>query len=134
MAPIPATWCRQTTRNRSAGLPALAWCLWAGIWRKRHDALAFALLYFASLGMWLVSGKPIQFYYHYLLPGTFLMACLALALDTLWKKGGKWEWIPAVSIATAGAMFIWFYPIISSAQLSEGRNAYVHWMWLHSWR
>jgi dolichyl-phosphate-mannose--protein O-mannosyl transferase len=117
-----------------AGLPALAWCLWAGIWRKRTDALAFALLYLASLGMWVVSDKPIQFYYHYLLPGTFLMGCLALALDALWKKGGKWEWIPAVSLATAGAMFVWFYPIISSAKLSEGRQSYVHWMWLHSWR
>ncbi|HEY1877148.1 MAG TPA: phospholipid carrier-dependent glycosyltransferase, partial [Rhizomicrobium sp.] len=60
-----------------AGLPALVWCFWAGIWRKRSDALAFALLYLVSLGMWAVSNKPIQFYYHYLLPGTFLMGCLA---------------------------------------------------------
>lgn len=117
-----------------AGLPALAWALWAGIWRKRSDALAFALLYLATLGMWLVSTKPIQFYYHYLLPGTFLMGCLALALDQLWRKGGKWEWIPAASLAAAGAMFVWFYPIISSAELHEGKQAYVHWMWLHSWR
>ena len=117
-----------------AGLPALLWCLWAGIWRQRSDALAMALLYIASLGMWLVSSKPIQFYYHYLLPGAFLMGCLALALDELWRKGGKWEWIPAVSLATAGAMFAWFYPIISSAILHDGKQAYVHWMWLHSWR
>jgi dolichyl-phosphate-mannose--protein O-mannosyl transferase len=117
-----------------AGLPALAWCLWAGIWRKRTDALAFALLYLTSLGMWIVSNKPIQFYYHYLLPGTFLMACLALALDELQRKGGNWEWIPAISLALAGAMFIWFYPIISSAVLHDGKQAYVHWMWLHTWR
>lgn len=117
-----------------AGLPALAWCLWAGIWRGRTDALAFALLYLASLGMWAVSTKPIQFYYHYLLPGTFLMGCLALALDALWKKGGRWEWIPAVSLATAAAMFVWFYPIISAGKLHEGRQSYVHWMWLRSWR
>ena len=84
--------------------------------------------------MWLISGKPIQFYYHYLLPGTFLMGCLALALDALWKKGGSWEWLPAVSLATAGAMFVWFYPIISAAKLAEGRQSYVHWMWLRSWR
>jgi hypothetical protein len=117
-----------------AGLPALAWCVWVGIRKHRTDALALALLYFATLGMWVVSGKPIQFYYHYLLPGTFLMGCLALALDELWRKGGKWEWIPAVSLATAGAMFVWFYPIISSAILHEGKQAYAHWMWLHSWR
>ena len=30
-----------------------------------------------SLGLWIVSGKPVQFYYHYLLPGTFLIAGLA---------------------------------------------------------
>ena len=117
-----------------AGLPAAAWCLWAGIWRRRHDALAFALLYLVSLGMWAVSGKPIQFYDHSLLPGTFVMACLALALDELWRKGGRWEWIPALSLAAAGAMFVWFYPIISSARLHDGRQSYVHWMWLHSWR
>jgi dolichyl-phosphate-mannose--protein O-mannosyl transferase len=117
-----------------AGLPALVWCVWAGIWCKRTDALAFALLYVVSLGLWLVSTKPIQFYYHYLLPGAFLMACLALALDELWRKGGRWEWIPAVSLATAGAIFVWFYPIISAAVLHEGKQAYVHWMWLHSWR
>jgi dolichyl-phosphate-mannose--protein O-mannosyl transferase len=117
-----------------AGLPALGWCLWAGIRRRRTDALSFALLYLASLGMWLVSTKPIQFYYHYLLPGTFLMACLALALDELQRKGGRREWIPALSLATAGAMFVWFYPIISSAVLHDGKLAYVHWMWLHSWR
>lgn len=116
------------------GLPALAWCLWAGVRRRRVDALAFAMLYLASLGLWLVSGKPIQFYYHYLLPGAFLMGCLALALDELWKKGGRWQWLPALSLATAGAMFVWFYPIVSAAKLHEGRNSYVHWMWLRSWR
>ena len=117
-----------------AGLPALAWCLWAGLRRRRSDALAFALLYLASLGMWLVSTKPIQFYYHYLLPGTFLMGCLALALDALWKKGGKWEWLPAFALTIAGGMFAWFYPIISSAVLHHGKQSYAEWMWLHSWR
>lgn len=117
-----------------AGLPALAWCLWAGIWRGRADALAFALLYFASLGMWIVSSKPIQFYYHYLLPGTFLMGCLALALDALWKKGGRWPWLPVISLTLAGAMFVWFYPIISAAKLHEGGRSYIQWMWLRSWR
>jgi dolichyl-phosphate-mannose--protein O-mannosyl transferase len=117
-----------------AGLPAFAWCVWAGFRRKRTDALAFALLYFVTLALWFASSKPIVFYYHYLLPGTFLMACLALALDELQRKGGTWEWIPAITLATAGAMFVWFYPIISSAALHEGRQSYVHWMWLDSWR
>ena len=117
-----------------AGLPAVVWCLWASVRRGRADALAFALLYVASIGLWIVTSKPIQFYYHYLLPGTFLIGCLALALDELWRKGGRWEWVPALSLATAGAMFVWFYPIISAAELHEGRQSYVQWMWLRSWR
>ncbi len=117
-----------------AGLPALAWCAWVGIRHQRRDALALTLLYAVSLGMWLVSTKPIQFYYHYLLPGTFLMGCLALALDEIWCKGGRWRWLPAATLVTAAAMFVWFYPIISAGRLSEGRPSYVHWMWLNSWR
>ncbi len=117
-----------------AGLPALLWCLWAGLWRRRNDALAFALLYLAALGLWMVNSKPIQFYYHYLLPGSFLMACLALALDALWSRGGKWRWGPAASLALSSGMFAWFYPVLSAAVLHEGRNAFVKWMWLNSWR
>jgi dolichyl-phosphate-mannose-protein mannosyltransferase len=117
-----------------AGLPALVWCIWAGLWRRRDDALGFAALYFAAMGLWLVSAKPIQFYYHYLLPGTFLMACLALALDAVWAKGGKWRWLPGGALVLAAGMFIWFYPILSAAELHEGRNSFVKWMWLNSWR
>nr|ALG05316.1 dolichyl-phosphate-mannose--protein O-mannosyl transferase [uncultured bacterium 5H7] len=117
-----------------AGLPAILWCLWAGLWRRRHDALACALLYLSTLGMWIVSGKPIQFYYHYLLPSTFLLACLALALDAIWQRGGRWRWLPLGALAASLGMFVYFYPIISAAELHGGRNAYVQWMWLRSWR
>ncbi len=116
------------------GLPALAWGVWAGIWRGRRDALAFVVLYAVSLGMWAVSGKPIQFYYHYLLPSTFMFACLALALDDLWLRRDRWRWLaPAVLVASA-VMFAWFYPIISAAPLGHGRASFEHWMWLGSWR
>ncbi|MEO6093082.1 MAG: phospholipid carrier-dependent glycosyltransferase [Novosphingobium sp.] len=117
-----------------AGLPALGWCLWAGLFRRRTDALALAVMYLLSMLLWIVSTKPIQFYYHYLLPGSFLMGCLALALDALWTRGGRWRWVAAGSLAAAIAVFAWFYPIISAAALHEGRKSYVRWMWLHSWR
>jgi dolichyl-phosphate-mannose-protein mannosyltransferase len=117
-----------------AGLPALAWCLWAGLWRRRDDALAFVALYGAALGLWLVSGKPIQFYYHYLLPSTFLMACLALALDALLARRDRWRWTAPTALALSVGMFAWFYPIISAAELHKGRESYVDWMWLRSWR
>jgi len=117
-----------------AGLAGLAWALWAGLWRKRRDALAFAVLYIATLGMWGLSGKPIQFYYHYLLPGTFLMACLALALDDLWRAPGRKRWLAPASIAISGALFAWFYPIISAWPLCCGRPSFEFWMWLRIWR
>ena len=115
------------------GLPALAWSLWAGIRRRRRDALAFALLYIVCLGMWTVSGKPIQFYYHYLLPGTFLMACLALALDQLWRDGGSRRAAAITALCVAIGMFAWFDPIISSAALPGGDQSFLRWMWLKGW-
>ena len=117
-----------------AGLGAFAWSLWAGLWRRRNDALAFAALYIAVLGLWVVTKKPIQFYYHYLLPGSFLMACLALALDGLWARGGHWRWAALAPLAVAAGMFVYFYPIISSGALDNGKQSFVQWMWLNSWR
>lgn len=117
-----------------AGLPALAWALWAGLRRQRRDALAFALLYLASIALWPLSGKPVQFYYHYLLPGTFLMACLALALDALWQGRSRLRWLTPAALAASLAMFLYFYPIISASALCCGRPSYVQWMWLQSWR
>lgn len=117
-----------------AGLPALLWCLWTGLRRRNRAALAFAVLYLASLSLWIFSNKPIQFYYHYLLPGTFLMGCLALALDDLRRRADRWRWASWGSLAVAAGMFLWFYPIISAAKLHDGRPSYVKWMWLDSWR
>ena len=117
-----------------SGLPAVLWALWAGIWRGRRDALACAVLYLVCTGFWALSGKPVQFYYHYLLPGTFLMACLALALDELWRKSGRWRITPALILGGAAAMFVYFYPIISAQPLYHGRPSFERWMWLKSWR
>ena len=97
-------------------------------------AAALVALYAASLAMWPISGKPIQFYYHYLLPGTFLMGCLALALDPLFRRGDRWWWAGPAAVAVAAGMFIYFYPIISAAELHGGRQSYAEWMWLRSWR
>ncbi|WP_088311333.1 phospholipid carrier-dependent glycosyltransferase [Novosphingobium sp. B 225] len=117
-----------------AGLPALGWCLWAGVRRANWAMLGFAGLYLISLLMWALSGKPIQFYYHYLLPGTFLMVCLALALDDLWQRKDKWRWLAPAALALSAAMFAYFYPILSAGPLCCGRPSYTQWMWLDSWR
>lgn len=116
------------------GLPALVWALWAGIAQRRHDALAMAILYFASIAMWPMSGKPVQFYFHYLLPSTFLMGCLALAISELLTRSRAYRIGAAVILIATLAAFAWFYPILSAAQLHGGRSSFETWMWLASWR
>ena len=113
------------------GLPAMAWCVWAGIARKRWDALAAFIFFAASILFWVAVNKPIQFYYHYFLPSCFLLAGLALALDALWQRGNR---VVAVGIlAGSVAIFGWFYPILSAAPLA-GPQSFNYWMWLDSWR
>jgi dolichyl-phosphate-mannose--protein O-mannosyl transferase len=116
-----------------AGLPALLWCGWAG-WRGRGDALAVAGLYLGCLAMWTITGKPVQFYYHYLLPGSFLMAGLGLALDAAWRRQDAWRWTAPAVPALAVAVFGYFFPIISAAPLHHGAASFEQWMWLASWR
>lgn len=116
-----------------AGLFALVWGVWAATFRRRWDALAFVALYAVTLAMWAFNGKPVQFYYHYLLPGAFLMGMLALALDTLWERHDRWRWLATGTMALAVLMFALFYPIISAMPLPY-KQAYNLWMWLPSWR
>jgi dolichyl-phosphate-mannose--protein O-mannosyl transferase len=113
------------------GLPALAWCAWAGVRQGRKDALAVAMLYGASLGLWIVAAKNVQFYYHYFLPSCFLLAGLALALDALWQRG--WRRVPMAVLAGSAALFAYFWPILTAAPL-ENSQAFLQWTWLDSWR
>lgn len=116
------------------GLVALGWCLWAGIRKGRRDALACAVFYLAAIGMWVGNGKPVQFYYHYLLPGTFLITCLALALDEAWRQRSPlWPRVAALVIAANLAMWAWFLPLQTAAALSGGKAAYKAWMILPGW-
>lgn len=115
------------------GLPALlAAAAWG--WRRRDAAmLGSVALYLASLGMWIVAPKPVQFYYHYLLPGVFLAVALALVLAALAARGGRWRWPLWATLAGALALFAWFYPILSSARLPNS-TAFATYTWLYSWR
>lgn len=113
------------------GLPAMLWCAWAAWARQRIDALGVALIYAASLGMWIVAAKPVQFYYHYFLPSMALLAGLALALTALRERG--WGWLSWLVLAGSVGVFAWFYPILDAAPLG-GPRAFEHWMWVRSWR
>ena len=117
-----------------AGLATLGWALWAGLRERRGDLLALVCLYVASVLFWALSGKPVQFLYHYLLPSTVLMAVLALALDGLSRRSDRWRRLAPASLALSAALFVHFYPIISAAPLCCGKPSYQQWMWLKSWR
>lgn len=118
------------------GLPALAWCLLAGMWRKGEAGsgarLAAALGYAASLGLWLIAPKPVQFYYHYFVPSFFLLAALALACSDLRRlPNGKWPaWgIPLASVA----VFAFFFQILAGLPLARP-DSFLVWAWLEGWR
>lgn len=113
------------------GLPALAWCAWQGVAKRRAAHGAAALLYALSVGFWIVAAKPVQFYYHYFLPSMFLLAGLALALADLRRAG--WSKSAWAVVAASLAVFAWFFPILSAAPL-DGTGSFAFWMWLDSWR
>lgn len=114
-------------------LPAIVWCGWVGLFRRRWDALAVFVLYLVSFGMWIVAPKPVQFYYHYFLPSCFLMAALALALDALWQRPGIGRWSALAVLAGACALFAYFWPILTAAPLDDDQ-AFLRYAWLASWR
>ena len=114
-----------------AGLPALAACFVRGLVRRDGAMIGIALLWATSFGLWLVADKPVQFYYHYLLPGCFLMAVLGLVLGKWWEGGLRWP--GALILAGSCALFAWFYPILSAAPL-PGEQAFLTYTWLASWR
>ena len=68
------------------GLIAMGWCAWAGWREKRKDLLALVVLYAASLLLWVVAPKAVQFYFHYFLAGMFVSGALALAVERLWQR------------------------------------------------
>ncbi|WP_347301928.1 glycosyltransferase family 39 protein [Croceibacterium sp. TMG7-5b_MA50] len=109
-------------------LPALGWCVWAGL-RGRADALAVVLLYAASMGLWLVTAKNVQFFYHYALPGLFATAALALALNALWQRG--WRSVLAIPFG-ALALLAWFWPVLTAGPL-QGPQGFRAYAWLNSW-
>ena len=114
-----------------AGLPALVWCLWAGVRQQRRDCLGVAVLFMVSLGFWVVAPKPVQFYFHYFLPAMFLSAALALAVDCMWQSGKRV--IPVAITAGALAMFAFYYPVLTAAQLGS-EQAFLNWAWFSGWR
>ncbi|MEO0643425.1 MAG: phospholipid carrier-dependent glycosyltransferase, partial [Pseudomonadota bacterium] len=83
------------------GLPALVWCLWRGLAQADWTRLGAVTGYGVALGFWLIAPKPVQFYYHYMMPSVFLLAALALALGDL-HATKRFRWLSyAVPLASA---------------------------------
>ncbi|ANU07592.1 glycosyltransferase family 39 protein [Paraurantiacibacter namhicola] len=113
------------------GLPALAWCAWAGFTQRRMDALGIFILYAVSIGFWIVAAKSTQFYYHYFVPSCFLLAALALALAELRNAG--WRKTAYGTLVASGLVMAYYFPILTAAPL-EGPMSFLDYAWLESWR
>ncbi|MWV28440.1 glycosyltransferase family 39 protein [Aurantiacibacter rhizosphaerae] len=123
-----------------AGLPALAWCAWAG-WQSRAggnaqgqvrwDAIALVTVFIASLALWIVAPKAVQFYFHYFLPAMALSGALALGVEHLWKRGNRA--IAALVCLGALAAFIYWFPILTAAPLGDPQD-FLQWAWTKGWR
>lgn len=113
-----------------AGLLALLLCAWDGFKGKRLHLLVFAA-YVLLVGFWAVNGKPVQFYYHYMLASCFLIAALALVLGEWWDLGLRWP--TKVTLVLSFGLFIGFYPILSAGELPR-KDSYRDYTWLDTWK
>jgi dolichyl-phosphate-mannose-protein mannosyltransferase len=113
------------------GLAAVLACLWAGLREKAYRPLALALVWIASLGIYVVIPKSLGFYYYYHLSGIFLCLVLAVAFHHFdrGQAKGREEWF----VFAALAAFVYFYPILAASPLPDSQG-FAHWMWFNSWR
>ncbi len=116
------------------GLPALVWCLVNGLARMGSGIswakLAMVVGYGVTLGLWIVAPKPVQFYYHYVLPSLFLLGALALTLSDL-RRAGRGGIAYAVLGASAVLLAV-FFPILTAAEL-KGPLSFQNWAWIGGW-
>lgn len=114
------------------GLPALLWCLWIGLYRTDWARLGVVVGYGVALGFWLIAPKPVQFYYHYMMPSCFLLAALALSLHDL-HAIRRFRWISWTTLAGSVGLFALFFPILTAGEL-DGPMSFAKWTWLAGWR
>ncbi|RYE04157.1 MAG: phospholipid carrier-dependent glycosyltransferase [Sphingomonadales bacterium] len=112
------------------GLIAVLACYWAWFRTRAVRPLAVALLWTASLAIYVVIPKSLGFYYYYHLSGIFLCLVLATAFHHFdrGRNRGWEEWFTAASLVA----FVYFYPIIAASPLSNDQG-FRHWMWIPSW-
>lgn len=112
------------------GLVAVLACLNAA-WRERAPRpLAVALLWIASVAIYIVIPKSLGFYYYYYLSSIFLCFVIATAFHHFdrGRKLGREKWFAAAALL----LFVYFYPILSAAPLPDA-GAYRWWTWFPGW-
>lgn len=114
------------------GLPALLWCAVTGAIRQDWAKAGVVIGFLASLGLWLIANKPVQFYYHYFMPSLFLLGALSLALSDL-RRSARAGWISYAVLIGSVAMFGLFYKILSAAPLDTPAS-FADWTWIDGWR
>ncbi len=76
--------------------------------------------------------KSLGFMHYYFPASVFLCGVIATALSTE-RSRRKGFWRPdTLFVALAGAVFLYFYPILSASAL-PGADAFHQWMWLSTW-
>lgn len=113
------------------GLPALVWCLVKGLAKGDWARIAVVVGYGVSLGLWLIAPKPVQFYYHYVIPSIFLLGALALSLVDL-RDAGYRRTAFGVLVGSA-AFFAGFFTILTAGAL-DGPMSFTNWAWIEGWR
>ncbi|WAT17924.1 glycosyltransferase family 39 protein [Aurantiacibacter sp. MUD11] len=113
------------------GLIALGWCAWVAWKQQRWDAAALVVLYLASIGLWLIAPKAVQFYFHYFLAAMVLSAALALAVERLWQRGERV--VPWVLCLGSLGFFLYWFPILTAAPLDDPQD-FLKWAWTTGWR
>jgi len=113
------------------GLPAVLWCLVVGLLRNDWSRLAMVVGYGVSLGLWLIAPKPVQFYYHYVIPSVFLLGALGLSLSDLREAG--WAKLSYGVLAASTVFFAVFFPILTAAAL-DNPLCFANWTWIDGWR
>lgn len=113
------------------GLVGVIACLAAWFRSKAIRPLAMALLWIASVAIYIVIPKSLGFYYYYHLSAIFLCLVLAVVFDHFDRGRNKgWdEWFTALALITFG----YFYPILAASPLHDSQS-FNYWMWFPSWR
>lgn len=111
-------------------VPALAGGLWS--WWKRGDWLLglFALAAMLGLAFWPLSGKPVQYVFHFLLPASYVGAIGGIVLGRWWDAGKR---LPAYLVTGLSlAIFAVFYPAL--AAFKSDTVALENYAWLPGWQ